>query len=89
LILEVTLHDDATFNWKATKVTYPYTEKVSFEFEKEKYNTSLRTFIKEKEKDRDEKQRIFDEKHADGAVITRTYTPVGPEKVYEWQEQKN
>lgn len=87
LILEVTLHDDATFYWKASKVIYPYTEKVSFEFEKEKYNTSLRTFIKEKEKekDRDEKQR----KHADGAVITRTYTPVGPKKVYEWQEQKN
>lgn len=84
LILEITLDDDVTFNWKATKILYPYTEKVSFDFEKEKYKTSLRSFIKEKEKDRDEKQKIFDEKYADGAVITRTYKPVGPEKVYEW-----
>lgn len=85
LILEITLDDDVTFYWKASKIVHPYTEKVSFKFDKMKYETSLRTFIKEKEKDRDEKQRIFDEKYAKGAVIIRTYNPVGPEKVYEWQ----
>lgn len=87
LILEIILDDNNTFYWRASKIIYPYTENmVSFEFSKEKYKTALRTFLKEKEKDRDEKQKIFDEKYAKGAVVVRTYKPAGPEKVYEWEK---
>ncbi len=88
LIMEIQLDDDNNYYWKATKVIYPSNEEVNFKINKELYKNSLRTFLNDKKKDTEEKQRIFDEKFADGAVIIRNYKPVGPEKVYEW-ESKN
>lgn len=44
LILEISADEDPRINWTATKVIFPYTEKVDYIFEKEDYNLSLKTF---------------------------------------------
>ena len=86
LILEVTLDDNPIFYWRATKIIYPYKQKVDFNFDKTKYKTSLQDFIVEEELTMEREARASINKH--GGIGSYTYKRVGPEKVYEWENIK-
>ncbi len=84
LILEATLDGNSNFYWKATKVTYPYKEKVDFSFDKEIYRTPYQRFIKEEDKTREKKAKASIAKH--GGIGSFSFRRIGLEKVYEWEE---
>lgn len=85
LILEITLDDNPIFYWKATKIIYPYKEKVDFKFDKKQYKSTYQDFVKTEERERERAARASIARF--GGVGSYSYTRVGPEKVYEWENK--
>lgn len=86
LILEISLDGNSNFYWKATKVVYPYKEKVDFGFEKEIYRTPYQRFIKEEDKAREKRAKASIAKS--GGIGSFSFRRIGLEKVYEWEDEK-
>lgn len=88
LILEITLDDNPVFYWRANKIIYPYKQKIDFNFDKELYKTSYENFIINEDIARTERTEALIAKVAQGEPVSYSYKRVGPEKVYEWEEEK-
>lgn len=86
LILEITLDDNPIYYWKASKIIYPYKEKVDFKFDKKQYKSTYQKFIKTEEIEKEKAAWASINKY--GGIGSYTSKRVGPEKVYEWETIK-
>ena len=87
VILEITLVDKPIFYWKAKKIIYPYKNKTNFNFDKSKYTTTYQHFVKEEDNLREKKERKIMDKYKHLGTSSYSYTRIGLEKLFEWENQ--